>query len=84
MICTPEGKRAGGVRLAMYLNLVLTLVKCVATHLSSLCLHVAFLDGLHVWNGILIVGGIQHDNMDRRDRLAHGLDTGFVGADTCY
>jgi hypothetical protein len=72
----------GGLRLPMYLNFVLSLVECVATRLSPLCLHVAFFDGLHVCNGILKTGGIQHDTMDRRDLLARGLDTGF-GDNTC-
>ena len=71
MVYTPEGKMAGGVRLAMYLSFVLNLVKCVATRLLSVCLHGVALGGLHVLNGILKFGGIQHDNMDRRDRLAH-------------
>jgi len=35
---------AGGVRLAMYLHFVLSLVEYVARRLSSVCLHVALLN----------------------------------------
>ena len=36
--------------------------------LPSVCLHTVVLDELHVRNGILKIGVIQHDGTDRRDR----------------
>ena len=68
LVYTPEDKIAGGLRIAVYFNLVPTSIKCAATHLHSVCLHGAVLEGLRVRNGILRTVGIQHDTMDRTDR----------------
>jgi len=79
LVYIPEGKMAGGLRLAMYFNSVLNLVKYVAMRLLSVCLHGVVLDELRVRNGILKIGGMQHGTMDTWTRL----DTGF-GAETYY